>query len=142
MQTHSISTEGKRAPSQVLELVTKVFLVMNLAVYLGFTVAFFLFPIPLATAIGFSIQSSAALADFRAMYAGLCFGVGILIFYGLSRPDFRIPAIVLSISTAGGLFLARLYTLILDGPGNEYIYLSMVTEIGSVLIGSWLLRKI
>ncbi|TGK07375.1 DUF4345 domain-containing protein [Leptospira semungkisensis] len=141
MQTSTISTTGRLETSPLIRLVTQIFLFMNLAVYLGFTVAFFLYPIPLAEMIGFSIHSSAALADFRAMYSGLCFGVGFLIFYGLTRPDFKSPAILLSVTSAGGLFIARLYTLLLNGPGNEYIYLSMITEIGSVCIGAWLLKR-
>ncbi|TGK01435.1 DUF4345 domain-containing protein [Leptospira langatensis] len=141
MQTHTISTTGRSETSPWIGLITKVFLGMNLAVYLAFTIAFFLFPVPLAGMIGLSVHSSAALADLRAMYGGMCFGVGLLIFYGLNKEDFKIPAILLSVASAGGLFLARLYTLLLDGPGNEYIYLSMITEIGSVCIGLWLLKK-
>ncbi|EIE02584.1 hypothetical protein LEP1GSC185_1561 [Leptospira licerasiae serovar Varillal str. VAR 010] len=137
MQTQSISDQT----GSLISWITKIFLALNLAVYAGFTVAFLLFPIPLANVIGYTIHSSAALADFRAMYSGLCFGVGLLVYYGLVKQEFRTQAILLSVASAAGLFIARLYTLFLDGPGNEYIYLSMATEIVSVFLGAWLLRK-
>ncbi|TGL63266.1 DUF4345 family protein [Leptospira sarikeiensis] len=142
MQAQSISSHSGNETNSFLELISKIFLVLNLAVYAGFTVAFILFPIPLASAIGYTIHSSAALADFRAMYSGLCFGVGLLVYNGLVKPDFRSSAILLSVASAAGLFFARLYTLFIDGPGNEYIYLSMATEIVSVFLGVWLLKKI
>lgn len=141
MQTQNLLDKREHGQSQTLEFITKGFLTLNLAVYAGFTLVFLLFPISFANWIGISIQSSAALADFRAMYSGLCLGIAIPLYYGITRIEFRVPALYLAIATAGGLFLGRFYTLLLDGPGNEYIYLSMATEVFSVFFGAWLVRR-
>ncbi|WP_244939862.1 DUF4345 family protein [Leptospira adleri] len=126
---------------RILSLVSKIFLLMNLAVYDAFAVGFFLVPVKLASWIGIEIQTSAALADFRAMYGGLCLGVGAVLALGLFKKEWFSAGILLSVTTAGGLFLGRIYTILLDGPGNEYIYISMATEVGAVAIGSWILKR-
>ncbi|EPG73417.1 PF14248 domain protein [Leptospira fainei serovar Hurstbridge str. BUT 6] len=143
MQTHTLELEdSKNEPrSKLLTLISKGYLFLNLAVYFAFAVSFFIAPTTLANQIGFSIHSTAALADFRAMYGGLCLGIGILILLGILRQKTRIAAIQISVFTAGGLLLGRLVTLLLDGSGNEYIYISMLTEVFGVALGFFLLRK-
>lgn len=114
---------------------------MNLAVYGAFTIGFFLIPIRLASLIGIELKNSAALADFRAMYGGLCLGVGAILLLGFSKEEFRKSSVALAVTTAVGLLFGRIYTLVADGPGNEYIYLSMATEVWAILIGAWILKR-
>ncbi|MDV6234515.1 DUF4345 domain-containing protein [Leptospira ellisii] len=141
MQTNSIVTGRSGEKDGIESLISKLYILLNVAVYLGFGIAFILFPIRFASMIGITFEGSAALADFRAMYGGLCLGIEIVLFLGYLREEWRKFAILLSVTTAGGLLFGRLYTLFLDGPGNEYIYVSMATEIGAVAIGAWLLRR-
>ncbi|EQA44444.1 PF14248 domain protein [Leptospira broomii serovar Hurstbridge str. 5399] len=143
MKTHTLELENSENEPRLklLTLISKVYLLLNLAVFFAFAVGFFIAPTMLADQIGFSIHSTAALADFRAMYGGLCLGIGILILLGILQTKTRIAAIQISVLTAGGLLLGRLITLILDGPGNEYIYISMLTEVFGIALGFFLLRK-
>ncbi|TGK12064.1 DUF4345 domain-containing protein [Leptospira fletcheri] len=141
MQTHILESEKAKSGSKYFDFLRSAYLLMNLAVYFGFAVGFLVQPNPLAEMIGISFRSTAALADFRAMYGGLCLGIGILILSGMLRPTARIAAIQLSLLTAAGLFLGRLITIVFDGPGNEYIYISMFTEAVGVFLGWFLLRK-
>lgn len=141
MQTHILESEKAKSKSKYFDLLCNVYLLMNLTVYFGFAIGFFVQPKPLAEMIGISFRSTAALADFRAMYGGLCLSIGILILSGILRPATRILAIRLSLLTAAGLFLGRLVTIIFDGPGNEYIYVNMFTEVVGVFLGWFLLRK-
>ncbi|MCG6167237.1 DUF4345 domain-containing protein [Leptospira sp. FAT2] len=141
MQTNSLSMQRSAEGNRLLEFFSKIYIALNVLVYAGFTIGFFLVPIRLASMIGIEIKSSAALADFRAMYGGLCLGVGVVLLFGLFKEEWRRASILLAITTASGLFLGRIYTLFLDGPGNEYIYLSMATEVGAVAIGTWILQR-
>ncbi|AOP33321.1 hypothetical protein A0128_05350 [Leptospira tipperaryensis] len=141
MQTNSLTIDRSGEQDRVLSLISKIFLLMNLVVYDAFAIGFFLIPIKLASWIGIEIQTSAALADFRAMYGGLCLGIGAVLVLGLFKKEWVQAGILLAVTTAGGLFLGRIYTLLLDGPGNEYIYVSMATEVGAVVIGGWLLKR-
>ncbi|WP_243397090.1 DUF4345 family protein [Leptospira kmetyi] len=141
MQTDSIAMNRTPDGNKILSLISKVYLVMNLIVYGGFTLGFFFIPIRLASLIGIEIRDSAALADFRAMYGGLCLGISALFVLGLFREEFKKSSVVLALTAAVGLLSGRIYTLVLDGPGNEYIYISMATEIGAILIGTWILKR-
>ncbi|MBM9500542.1 DUF4345 domain-containing protein [Leptospira sp. 201903071] len=141
MQTSGLTIDRSEEKDRILSLVSKIFLLANIAVYDAFAVGFFLVPIKLASWIGIELQTTAALADFRAMYGGLCLGVGAVLVFGLFKKEWVPTGILLSITTAGGLFLGRIYTLLLDGPGNEYIYFSMTTEIVAVVLGAWLFKR-
>ncbi|PJZ57803.1 DUF4345 family protein [Leptospira barantonii] len=141
MQTDSISMNRAADGNKILSIISKVYLALNLAVYGGFTVGFFILPVRLASLIGIEIRDSAALADFRAMYGGLCLGISAIFILGWFKEEFKKSSIVLALTAAVGLLSGRIYTLLLDGPGNEYIYISMATEIGAIVIGTWLLKR-
>ncbi|RHX87217.1 DUF4345 family protein [Leptospira stimsonii] len=141
MQNDNLTITRSVDQDRILSLISKIFLLMNIAVYDAFAIGFFLIPLKLASWIGIELQTTAALADFRAMYGGLCFGIGIVLVLALFRKEWLSSGLLLSVTTAGGLLLGRLYTLLWDGPGNEYIYISMAMEIGAVLIGGWLLKR-
>ncbi|TGK19697.1 DUF4345 domain-containing protein [Leptospira stimsonii] len=141
MQNDNLTISRSVDQDRILSLISKLFLLMNIAVYDAFAIGFFLIPLKLASWIGIEIQTTAALADFRAMYGGLCFGIGIVLVLALFRKEWLSSGILLSVTTAGGLLLGRLYTILLDGPGNEYIYISMATEVGAIVIGGWLLKR-
>ncbi|TGK31785.1 DUF4345 domain-containing protein [Leptospira gomenensis] len=141
MNTNRIAKDLSAEQEGIRPFLSKVYILLNVVVYLGFGIAFMIFPLRLASLIGITVEGSAALADFRAMYGGLCLGIEIVLFFGFLREEWRRFAIFLSVTTAGGLLFGRLCTLFLDGPGNVYIYVSMGTEIGAVAIGVWLLQR-
>ncbi|MBM9576876.1 DUF4345 domain-containing protein [Leptospira sp. 201903070] len=141
MQTNGLTMDRPGEKDRILSLVSKIFLLANIAVYEAFAIGFFLFPARLATWIGIEIRTTSALADFRAMYGGLCLGVGVFLLLGVFKKERVQAGILLSITTAGGLFLGRICTVLWDGPVNEYIYFSMSTEIVAVVIGVWILKR-
>lgn len=111
------------------------YLIINFVVYAAFALAFFIMPTMLAEMIGIQFRDTGALADFRAMYGGLCLAISILILLGILKIAYQRAAVVLSILGGGALFLGRLVTLIVDGPGNLFIYVSMATEVFTVILG-------
>lgn len=117
------------------------FLALNLVIYAAFAVGFMTIPTTLGEILGIQLKHSASLADFRAMYSGLCLAISTLLIAGIVQTEYRNAALLLSIAGGSGLFVGRLVTLILDGPGNLYIHLSMLTEIFAVVAGIFLLRN-
>lgn len=123
-----------------MNTIKKVYLFANLATYAGFAAAFLAAPRVLGEAIGVRFETAAALADFRAMYGGLCLGAAIVIGQGLRDRAFERPAMVLSIACAAGLLLGRVLTLATEGPGSMFIYASMASEVLAVGIGLALVK--
>jgi hypothetical protein len=121
--------------------VLRLYLSLNLLVFWGYTVAFFVAPKRLAEGIGIALVSTTGIADFRAMYGGMCLGVGAVFALGLSRDRWRAPAVFLAGGTAGGLFLGRALTLATDGAATPYIYQAMISEVVTVAMAAWLLRS-
>ena len=116
-------------------LVKKVYLFANVAIYAGVAAAFLAAPKPLGEAIGLRFESTAALADFRAMYGGLCLGAAISIAKGMRDAAWERSAILLAITSAAGLFLGRVLTLATVGPANPFTYASMASEVLAVAAG-------
>ncbi|MBL8021299.1 MAG: DUF4345 family protein [Leptospirales bacterium] len=116
------------------------YLFLNLAIYAGFAAVFLATPVRFADMIGIQLQSSAALADFRAVYGGLCLGISLVLIAGIASGGYRRGAILLATACGGGLLLGRLITLLFDGPGNLYIYVSMASEVFALGAGLVLLR--
>ncbi|MBL8018573.1 MAG: DUF4345 family protein [Leptospirales bacterium] len=121
-------------------LARKSYLALNLAVYALFALGFFIAPVTLAGKIGITLQHSAALADLRAVYGGLSLGIGALIVLGLTQKTHTLSAVILCMLASAGLLLGRLVTMILDGPGDIYIYGSMALEVLAVILGVLLIR--
>ncbi|APR75651.1 Hypothetical protein A7982_00997 [Minicystis rosea] len=123
-----------------METLKKGFLALNLMIYASFVAAAFLAPIWLGNQLGIHLSGTTALADFRAMYGGLCLGASVIFVLGIEREDARPAAMWLATAGALGLFLGRLLTLVQAGPAGIYIYASMGSELVAVLAGAFLLR--
>lgn len=122
-------------------LILRLYLVANLLIFWGFTVGFFFMPVRLGEMLGITLHSTTALADFRAMYGGMCLGVGVVFLLGLLKEGWRAPAVLLAVTTAAGLLLGRTLTIVVDGPASLYIYASMAGEVGATALGIWLLKR-
>ena len=125
-----------------MKLIEKLYLGSVLLVFWGFTAAFFAKPRELGEKLGIQLTNVTALADFRAMYGGMCRGVGVLFLLGMTKPEqWRVPAILLSVTTAAGLLLGRILTWALEGNPGTIIHGFMATEVFAIVVGVWLLKK-
>jgi len=140
----SIATLERRKKPRIggiMHFIKKLYLIANLATYAGFAVAFFAFPRALGEAIGYRFETSAALADCRAFYGGLSFGITLVLLRGLRDAAFERAAVLLSVAAAGGLLAGHLGTLAAEGgPTNLYYLLSVASEIVGVGVGLVILR--
>lgn len=105
--------------------------------YLLFGVWALLAPQGFARLIGFTLQTPVAITELRSFYGGL--EIGLAAFLLLSTVD-RQAALaglaVLSIAT-GGIVLARLIGLFVDGSASQFIFIALGWEVSAVALGAW-----
>lgn len=129
-----------RAPS-LHDVIAQLFLGANLAVFFLYAGAFLLAPRTFAAYLDITLGSPSALADLRAMYGGLCLGVGTLFALGIRQAEYRRVGILLATLTSAGLMLGRLVTIAVDGVPGTLVLLFLGSEIVSVSVGLFLLRN-
>ena len=118
----------------------RMYLIAQLAAFLGFTAFGYAAPSRFATLLGMSLHDVTAVADFCATYGGLCAGISAVLALGLARPAWERPAVTLAVTASAGLLLGRLLTIAQHGPAGLYIHGSMALELVAALAGAWLLR--
>lgn len=120
--------------------IKKVYLFANFATFAGFAVAFYAAPRALGEAIGMRFENPAALADFRAMYGGLCLASAYVLGRGLRDKAHERSSIVFAVLGAAALAAGRLLTFATEGPGGPFVYASLASEVLAIGIGLALLR--
>ena len=121
-----------------MPLLTKVFIVLNAAVWITFGPAFYFATEAFAGMLDIALQSPTALADFRGMYGGVPMAVGVFMLISLFRQEWIAAALMLILLGTSGILLGRLLTLVDTGGVSTYIYLISGLELGTILIGTWL----
>lgn len=117
------------------------FVLAHAAVFLAFGVAFAAAPASLGGLLGIELTSATGIADFRAIYGGMSFGVGLLFAAALTRREWTPPALFTIATTSGFLLLGRLLTVAIEAePVTAPIYLFSAMELSSLLAALWLLR--
>lgn len=117
-----------------------ILLLLNALVYLAFGPAFVFWPESFAALLGINLTSPTALADFRAMYGGLPFGVGFLFVGALYRKIWVTPALVVIAATSGSLMCSRIYSAVVDGDPKLVIWVFVVMELQSLVLALWILK--
>ena len=117
------------------------FVLVHAAVFLVFGVAFGAAPAVLGGLLGIELRDATALADFRAMYGGMSFGVGLSFAAALTRREWIVPALFTIATTSGLLLFGRILTMATHAePVGLPIHLFSVMEGSSLLAALWLIR--
>ncbi|MDP2273164.1 MAG: DUF4345 domain-containing protein [Archangium sp.] len=135
------TTTAPQTSSFSSEVITPLFLGLNLAAFLALGGIGFFGPYFLAGQLDITLGSTSALADFRAMYGGLPLGIAGIIALGMKNAALRHPAVLLSTLTAGGLALGRLFTMATVGLPGPLVLVSLASEVLAVGCGIYLLKK-
>ena len=126
----------------MIKQLKKLLIVSNALVFLGFGPAFWFATEDLAGPIGIQLTTPTALADFRAMYGGLSFAVGVFFVMSLKRKAWEPAALFIIAATSFGLLLSRIGSMIATHGGvDPYIFLAATLELGSGVLGAILYRK-
>ncbi|MFK8016183.1 MAG: DUF4345 family protein [Gammaproteobacteria bacterium] len=106
----------------------------------GFGVWALIAPASLAKLVHFSLDTPGAMTEIRAFYGGLEIGfAAFLIAAAFVRP--LVPGALLAlVAIAGGIALARLVGIVVDGSGSTFMYSALVWELAGAGLGllAWL----
>ena len=88
-----------------------VVLIAGAVVTLGFGVAYLVASSRMARMVGIEVPSASARADYRAIYGGAQFALGVFFALAASRPEWREPGLAALALFAAGFGVARLASL-------------------------------
>lgn len=106
---------------------------LNFVACLAFGVASWLAPARVARVVEIALGSATALADFRAMYGGLCLAIAAFLLRGLRSPNWLGPSLYLTASMCAGLASGRIYSSIVDGVPSGVLLGALATEVISLV---------
>jgi hypothetical protein len=98
--------------------------------FLGFGAWFLVDPIGPLAAIGITATGAPAATEFRAFYGGLEVGLGALMLYAATKPQWRTAGLWLVIATNGGIAAGRLLGVAIDGVWVPFFTYALVWEVG------------
>ena len=119
--------------------IEKLLLLSNLGIFWAYAAGFLAAPRALGAKLGIELTNATALADFRAMYGGLCLACGFVFLRGLRDEQWRVPALWLPTLGAGGLALGRVVTFLVDGVTSPIILGFLASEVVAIAAGAYVL---
>jgi hypothetical protein len=122
-------------------LATRLFLGFSVLVWLPYGLFCVFQPGYLDEAAGLLARSPTGTTEIRAMYGGLQAAIGAFCLTALLRPTLRPTALLFVCYLTGGLFIARLLGLAMDGGGSGYTYGALGFELLSTLLAGVLSRR-
>jgi hypothetical protein len=131
------------SPERVVFNLPFVILALTGAGFVGFGLAFSLWPQSMAQLIDIQLGTATARTDFAATYGGFELGFGIFLLLGLRRPIWVEPGLWAGALSLAGFAAVRLVTLVLSGgPVRPGIYLALGLEVAGALLNFWGLRAL
>jgi hypothetical protein len=128
---------------RVLLNIPFVILALTGAGFVGFGLAFSLWPQSMAQLVDIQLATATARTDFAATYGGFELGFGIVLLLGLRRPIWLEPGLWAGALSLAGFAAVRLVNLVLSsGPVRPAIYLALGLELTGVLLNLWGLRAV
>ena len=123
--------------------VPRAILWLTAAGFLGFGLAFALWPAPMITYIDIQLPTATARADFAATYGGLELGIGIFLMVCANRADWLEPGLWAATAALAGFAVVRLISVIFaSNPVNSVIYGALAIEITGTLANLWAARQV
>lgn len=119
----------------------RVFLGLNVAIWLPYGLYCFFVPGYLGEATGLGIGGTTASTEIRAMYGGLQAAIGCLALAALLRPRLAGPSLVALAFLCGGLATGRIGGLVLDGDASGYTLFAVVFEVLNAVVAARLLSR-
>jgi hypothetical protein len=117
---------------------TSVFLAGSAVAFVLIGANTFINPMRAMTPLGLGVNETNARNELFANYGGLQIGMGLFLMAGVLKPELVGPALLAQFLLVGGLFLGRLYAMLLDGvPSRIHQFLTWLE--GSVsAVSGWL----
>ncbi|MCQ4318131.1 DUF4345 domain-containing protein [Stutzerimonas zhaodongensis] len=109
----------------------RVVLVIQAAIMIGFSLAYWLRPYEMANLNGMLLMETASVSHMRVYYGGLQLGLALFLLWALKTPDRARAALVMLVITMLALVAGRLGSLWLDG--GELIGFDLVSLVYRLL---------
>lgn len=112
----------------------KLFLLINLILWLPYGVLCLINPAMLSEFTGIAMTTATAATEIRAMYGGMQSAIGLICLFGLINQNMMRPALAMVMFAFCGVALARLVGFLVDSSGSEYTYGALGFEIVGAVI--------
>ena len=111
--------------------------------FLGFGVAYTLWPLPMARMTDITLPTPNARIDFAAISGGVQLALGVFFFIASRRPAWLEPGLWAAAAVFGGLVLVRLPSMLAIGEKpTRVIFIALAIEIIGFLICGHALRTV
>ncbi|MCI0459001.1 MAG: DUF4345 domain-containing protein [Gemmataceae bacterium] len=111
--------------------------------FVGFGVAFTLWPAPMAGMTDLDLSSATARVDFAATYGGFELGFGAFLLLCLRRPAWVEAGLWAGLLALAGFAAVRTLTLLGSGaPVRAVIFVALALELSGVLLNGWGLGRL
>jgi hypothetical protein len=111
--------------------------------FIGFGVAFTLWPEPMAGMTDLRLPSATARVDFAATYGGFELGFGAFLLLCLRRPPWVEAGLWAGLLALAGFAAVRTLTLLVGGgPVRPAIFVALALELSGVLLIGWALGRL
>lgn len=111
------------------------YLVVGGLITLGFGIVYLIRSARMAAAVGITIPSSSARADYRAIYGGAQVSIAVFLLIAAYQPAWREPGVAALALFAAGFGIARLTSLASEKAPREVQHLVGVLELAAGLAG-------
>lgn len=92
--------------------------------------------------VGIELPTPAARTEIRAFYGGLEIGLAIFLAAAARRDDWLRPALFAQAAVLGGIVIARLLGVLIDGSAEPMIFLFAAIEGAGAILGFVALRRL
>ena len=121
---------------------TRIFLMIQVAIWIPYGIYCALAPGYLDGAAGLAASTATGTTEIRAMYGGLQAGIGLFCLGALLRPDWVRAALLMLCFLTGGLALTRGFGLMIDGSSSGYTLGALAFETVNTVAAIRLLRAL
>jgi hypothetical protein len=123
--------------------IPRIVLWLSAAGFLGFGLAFALWPVPMAGITEIPLPTPTARIDYGATYGGFQLGFGIFLVICARRAGWLEPGLWAAAAALAGFASIRLLGVVLqDGPVATPIYVGLALELSGVGLNVWALRRL
>lgn len=112
-----------------MQLLARLVLWIGGLAFVGFGIAFVLAPLETMALAGIELQGALAATELRAFYGGLEIGLGLLMI-AADLGGMRRPGLLLAMASYGGIGLARLFGIVLEGEATTFLWAALGVELG------------
>lgn len=109
--------------------------------FLGFGLWFLIDPLAPLAATGITVSGAPAPTELRAFYGGLEVGLGLLLLAAARCPSHRRAGLWLVLASNGGIGLARLLGVAIDGTWVPFFTVAILWEAGFATLAALALRR-